>query len=120
MKRTKDRFGKFEYYNDHNLESDVKRKSAIIEKFLNERIASLDERITIRGIGFIWGIDLNAIDSKLAVECVHKAFDNGLILEVAGRHDGVLKVMPPLTIEDNILLEGLEILEKTVKEALKK
>ena len=24
-----------EYYNDHNLESDVKRKSAIIEKFLN-------------------------------------------------------------------------------------
>ena len=109
-----------EYYNDHNLESDVKRKSAIIEKFLNERIASLDERITIRGIGFIWGIDLNAIDSKLAVECVHKAFDNGLILEVAGRHDGVLKVMPPLTIEDNILLEGLEILEKTVKEALNK
>ena len=109
-----------EYYNKHNLESDVKRKSAVIEKFLNERIASLDERIKIRGIGFIWGIDLNDIDPKLAIECVHKAFDNKLVLEVAGRHDGVLKVMPPLTIEDNILLEGLEILEKTVKQALNK
>ena len=107
-----------EYFVDHKVDTEVQRKAVMIEKFLKERIASLDERITVRGIGFIWGIDFNSVDPEIAIDCVHKAFDNKLILEVAGRHDGVLKVMPPLTIEDDILLEGLEILERSIKEVL--
>ena len=59
-------------------------------------------------MGLIWGIDLNKIGSKYAIDVIHEAFNNHLIMEVAGRKDGVLKIMPPLTIEDNTLLEGLQ------------
>lgn len=108
------------YFNEHKIDEEVKRKGVIIEQFLEKEIKPLDERIKIRGIGMIWGIDFNGIDSKIAIDCVHKAFDNHLILEVAGRHDGVLKIMPPLTIEDDILTEGLNIVKKSVMEALAK
>ena len=55
---------------------------------------------------------------EIALECVHKAFYNGLICEVAGRKDGVLKIMPPLTISDEVLLEGLEIVKKVASDSL--
>ena len=68
----------------------------------------MDARLVHRGIGMIWGIDFNGIAPEKAIEVIHKAFDNHLILEVAGRHDGVVKIMPPLTIEDDTLMEGLQ------------
>ena len=69
-------------------------------------------------IGMIWGVDFNGIASEKAIEVIHKAFDNHLILEVAGRHDGVVKIMPPLTIEDDTLMEGLQIVKKSIAEVL--
>ena len=66
----------------------------------------------------IWGINFSEIDSKLALECVHSAFDNGVILEVAGRGDSVLKILSPLTIEDSVLSEGLYILKNVIKKVL--
>lgn len=108
------------YFVKHSLDKDVIRKSAIIEQYIKTNILPMDSRLYSRGIGLIWGIDFGAINPKFALECVHEAFDNGLILEVAGRKDGVLKIMPPLTIEDDVLLEGLNIIKKVVDEILKK
>ena len=54
-----------------------------------EQIGSLDSRIIIRGLGFILGIGFYIIDSSLALKFVHKAFDYGLICEVAGRKAGL-------------------------------
>ena len=91
-----------EYFCDNKLDEEVQRKGAIIEDFVNKEILSVDSRLSLRGIGMIWGIDFSEINPDLALECVHKAFDNKLILEVAGRNDSVLKIMPALTIEDEI------------------
>ena len=106
------------YFTEHRLDAEVRRKAVIIENFINEEILPLDARLTARGIGFLWGIDFGAIDPKLAIETVHHAFDRHLILEVAGRHDCVLKIMPPLTIQDDVLMEGLEIVKAAVKDTL--
>ncbi len=106
------------YFNAHKLDAEVGRKAALVEDYLHREICSLDERISCRGMGLIWGIDLSGIDSGLALEAVHRAFDRHLIMEVAGRRDSVLKILPPLTIEDNVLMEGLEIIGKVVKEVL--
>lgn len=106
------------YFCSSDLMSKVNRQAEIIQKYMISEIKSIDALLEIRGIGFIWGIDFNKINPALAVECVHKAFDNGLICEVAGRQDGVLKIMPPLTISDEVLLEGLEILKKSVSDSL--
>ena len=95
-------------------EEEVRRKEQIIRKYLEEKIEPLDARIKVRGIGMIWGIDLAGIDPKLAINTIHEAFSRGLICEVAGRKDSVVKIMPPLTIDDKTLLEGLDILTASI------
>ena len=50
----------------------------------------------------------------LIAEC----FRNGLIVERVGRDNNVLKLMPPLVIEDEKLLKGLEILRESIKAIL--
>lgn len=103
-----------EYFCNNNLDKEVQRKGVIIEDFIQKEILSIDSRLSLRGIGMIWGIDFSNVNPDLALECVHKAFDNNLILEVAGRKDSVLKIMPALTIEDDVLMEGLQILKKSI------
>lgn len=107
-----------EYFCNNNLDQEVQRKGIIIEDYVRKEILSIDSRLSLRGIGMIWGIDFSNINPGLALECVHKAFDNKLILEVAGRKDSVLKIMPALTIEDETLLEGLQLVRKSILEAI--
>ena len=106
------------YYVENKLDVVVRRNENIIKDFLIREICSLDHRITVRGIGMIWGIDFGKIDASLALKCVHKAFDMQLILEVAGRSDAVLKITPPLTIEEDVLMNGLNILKAVIVEIL--
>ena len=106
------------YYVELSMDKEVQRKAKMISDFLESEIIPLNKNLSYRGIGFIWGIDFNAIDSTLALKVVHKAFDNGLIMEVAGRKDGVLKIMPPLTIQDDILNEGLNVMKESIVDVL--
>jgi len=41
-----------------------------------------------------------------------------LIVERVGRDNNVLKIMPPLVIEDDLLIRGLEIIRDSLKEIL--
>ena len=43
---------------------------------------------------------------------------NCYIVHEAGRKDCVLKIMPPLTIEEDTLLQGLRVLKEAIREAL--
>ncbi len=106
------------YFVEHKLDEEVNRKAKIIEDYIKNEILPLDERLTMRGMGFIWGVDMTAIDPKLALAAVHEAFDRNVIMEVAGRQDAVLKIMPPLTIEDDILIEGLSYVKEAIKTVL--
>ena len=67
----------------------------------------------------MWGIDFSKIDASLAIKAVHEGFDRHLIMEVAGRKDAVLKLMPPLTIQEDVLYEGLAIVKASVEAVLK-
>ena len=107
------------YFVDHKLDEEVQRKAAIVEKFIQEEILPMDERLSYRGMGLMWGIDFTEINPALALEAVHEGFDRQLIMEVAGRKDAVLKLMPPLTIPEDVLREGLEIVKLSVEAVLK-
>ena len=98
-----------------DIQADVTRNSAMIEKFLFREIACVHGEIDIRGIGMIWGIDLNglAIDG-LAQTVADRCFGSGLVIETAGRKDNVLKLLPPLNISESDLLEGLEIIRNSL------
>ena len=103
-----------EFYNNSHIDEEVKRKALIVENYLKNEILHLDSRLSYRGIGLIWGVDFMKIDAQKALECSHACFDRGLVIELAGRHDSVLKIMPALTIEDDVLVEGLNIIKESV------
>ena len=108
-----------EYFCDNDLGNVAKEKGEVISDYLTEQILSIDDRLSVRGIGMIYGIDFADIDPKLALEASHRCFDKGLVIELAGRNDSVLKILPPLTIEKEYLNKGLEIITREVKQLLR-
>ncbi|SCJ73949.1 diaminobutyrate--2-oxoglutarate transaminase [Neobittarella massiliensis] len=102
-----------EYMLEHDIEAETRRKGAIVDQYLHREILPLDERLQVRGIGLMWGIDFARIPGA-SKEMITACFERGLVIERAGRGNDVLKIMPPLIISDDNLQKGLEI----VKEAL--
>jgi diaminobutyrate-2-oxoglutarate transaminase len=78
-------------------------------------VAETDQRVRVRGRGMLLGIDLREAGGQhRAAEIQRACFASGLILEVCGREDEVVKVMPPLTIETDVLEAGLAKLGSAV------
>lgn len=95
---------------DEKVEEGVREKSKIIKEYL-DKVASLNENIEIRGIGFMWGVDCNKVKPDVVSKgIVRECFDNGLIVERAGRNNDVVKLMPSLLTDEETLKKGMEIL----------
>ena len=61
-------------------------------------------------VGLAWA------DRQTAKAVSLGAFDKGLIAETCGQYQHVLKLIPPLTITDEDLMAGLNILADTIKD----
>ncbi len=108
-----------EYLIDNNVEEQCKVKGKLAMDFINDEILSLDKRLVCRGIGLAIGIDFTALGGdKFAKAVMQKCFEKGVIAERVGRDNAVLKIMPALTIEEDILIEGLKLVRDAVKECL--
>ncbi len=107
-----------EIFVNDGIENEVKRKGELVKEFLQNEICSLDSRITFRGLGLIWGIDFSGFEVDMTKPLIAACFRNGLIIERVGRNNNVLKIMPPLVIEDSLLMKGLEIIRDSLKEIL--
>jgi diaminobutyrate-2-oxoglutarate transaminase len=104
-----------EYWQKEDLESRVREVESYIQDYLTSEIRPLHEGLTVRGIGAIWGIDFSAAGGETAAqEIARQCFADGLIIEQAGRDNAVLKLMPPLTIENELLEKGCEVLKRAV------
>lgn len=101
------------YWKDDTLMKDVERKAGIITEAFEAIIATHPEMNLYRkGRGFFQGISF--ADPQQAAEVGRKAFENGLIIERAGIDDEVIKGFPALTIDDETLRKGLQILADSV------
>ncbi len=108
-----------EYREITNLEREVKAKETFLHNFLIDQIASLHEKISIRGLGMIWGIDVARFgDDSLPKKITSRCFELGLIVERVGRNDTVIKILPPLTIEMSTLEQGCSIIRQAFKDCL--
>ena len=104
---------------DTDLLNEVKRKEALVNDYIDSKILPMDERVSHRGIGLIHGIDLSAFGIDGLADSVSKrCFEKGLIIELAGRKDSVIKLLPPLIIPDDELLQGLDIIAASLAEKL--
>ena len=98
-----------------DVPSQVKRKEKIVKEYLEKEIKPvLSDKQEIRGIGLMWGIEF--VDGKFARAVLDKCFEKKLVIELAGRNDSVLKIMPSLVIDDELLLKGLAIIKEAIIE----
>ena len=98
-----------------NITDLIKKKENIIKTQLNDISDISNNKIFIRGKGMIWGIDLNSTGiAQVGTLCSKACFEHKVIIEVCGNNHNTLKIMPPLTIEDELLLDGLKIIKKVV------
>ena len=107
-----------DYMLDAKVEDGVKEREAVIKSFLEENIVKVygEKGISVRGIGCMWGIEMNKNAMSRAVQ--QACFRRGLILERAGRDDSVVKLMPSLVIPMDTLKKGLEIVKEAVDEVM--
>lgn len=103
-----------DYFKDDVLMNEVQKKSHTIFEAL-EPLKQLPE-VQVRGRGMIAGIDLGSGDRVRAV--VAKCFEAGVLACGCGTGGRVLKVIPPLTIPDGELQEGLRIITESVKDIM--
>ena len=108
-----------EYWADDAFEKEVARKGEVVARRFQKIAGMLNElgvEATERGRGLMRGIDVGSGD--VADKITHKAFENGLVIETSGQDGEVVKCLCPLTITDEELARGLDILETSAREAL--
>jgi diaminobutyrate-2-oxoglutarate transaminase len=107
-------------FHDEHFETRTAALSEQAERGLTEMICALDDRIQIRGVGLMWGIDLTLIDptGAFAKSVSQQCFADHLIIERVGRNDTVLKMLPPLTISPEDLDDGIMRIAGAIKRCL--
>jgi diaminobutyrate-2-oxoglutarate transaminase len=81
-----------------------------------EEIASANPIIgEVRGLGLMLGVEIVdpatlEPDGRAAAAVQREALERGLIIEVGGRDDAVLRMLPPLTVDRHAAATGLDIL----------
>jgi diaminobutyrate-2-oxoglutarate transaminase len=102
------------FWRDDALSREVERKAALIRTWVEDLLRrNPAARGEPRGRGFIQGILFPA--PGLAVQVARAAFRRGLVIETAGSADEVLKILPPLVIDDAGLEAGFEVLEESLQ-----
>ncbi|TWT34882.1 diaminobutyrate--2-oxoglutarate transaminase [Blastopirellula retiformator] len=102
------------YWQDDQLSQDVNRKAKKIKATLLDLAETYGA--DVRGRGLIQGIQFHEEDVASVIS--RAAYDRGLIIETAGPNDEVVKTLPPLTIAEDALDNGLKILVDSVREVL--
>lgn len=104
------------FWQDDLLTQDVARKAQRVERRLTELVGKYAPSAQVRGRGLIWGIEFE--DVQLATRISQACFKRGLIIETAGIDDQVLKLLPSLTLSEDELCHGLDVIEAGLREAL--
>ncbi len=100
------------YWTTDEFTQAVSRKTNIVQAWLGHIARTYPEAgFSARGRGMIQG--LATADAGLARKITARAFELGLVIETSGSEDQVIKLLPALTIEEQVLRRGLDILERS-------
>ncbi|WP_027329523.1 diaminobutyrate--2-oxoglutarate transaminase [Marinimicrobium agarilyticum] len=106
------------YWDNDDMGKVVEYKGQIIEEELKKMAADFPElEPQVRGVGMVWGVEMA---TGLASEASQEAFSRGLVMETAGADDQVLKFLPSLLIEEEILREGLQVVRDSLAALVEK
>jgi len=95
----------------------VRRKGEILAGLLRDvQARHPGHRLQVRGRGLIQGLEMPRPELAKAVS--REAFRQGIIIELAGPNDEVLKCLPPLVIEESDLRRGIATLGQIIDAVL--
>ncbi len=94
--------------------------AGILERL--RRMQSTHEVIgDVRGRAMMTAIELVAdratkepLDGATGTKILERCLENGVVILKAGTYDNVIRLLPPITIEDGLLGEGLGILDEAI------
>lgn len=105
-------------------------RAAFVGQRIKDRLTVISERQGMEAIGDVRGLgamvafelvkdrDTKDADPALTNAIVAEAEKRGLILLSCGTRVNVVRILTPLTIEEDILAEGLDILEASIEAAI--
>jgi diaminobutyrate-2-oxoglutarate transaminase len=99
------------YWSDGELQARTAANGEHVAAALTA-IAASAATARVRGRGMVQAIEFDT--PGMALKVAAAAFDLGLIIETVGPDDQVVKLMPPLTIGDDELGQGLALLAEAV------
>ncbi|MBE3589886.1 MAG: aspartate aminotransferase family protein [Firmicutes bacterium] len=105
------------------IEEKLPERAAALGPRVMERLREMQKRFPVigdvRGIGLMIGMEFvdpktNAPDGELAHRVIAEALRRGLLLYPAGPYGQVIRLMPALNVPEDVLDEGLGILEQAI------
>lgn len=104
------------YWTDSNLEKGTEQRGHLVHEALGELATQYGNgTFKVRGNGLLQGIDVG--DTELASNISKAAFERHLIVETCGAGDTTVKMLPPIVIEEDELLDGLARLNDAFAQA---
>lgn len=104
------------YWRSQTFSEEVKRMGDLMRRRLETIASEHANSFAVRGRGMALGFDCQM--AEIAEATTRKAFDKGLIVERCGPVDQVVKFLPALTIDHELLTRGLDIFEESLAETL--
>lgn len=108
------------------VEEDLCARATELGSRLKQRLesirATIPQIVDIRGPGFMVAVEFNTADGKapdadFANRVRLEALKRNLVLLTCGVYGNVVRFLAPITIEDEVFAEGLDILEASIKAA---
>ncbi|MBO2449686.1 diaminobutyrate--2-oxoglutarate transaminase [Actinomadura barringtoniae] len=103
-----------DFWTGEGMEKQTLAKGEQIERALNEialeHAGAVD---TVRGRGLVWGMVMR--DPEMASKVCAEAFQRGLLMETSGPESEVVKLLPPLTVTEAELDQGLAIIAEAMR-----
>lgn len=106
------------YWSNNDLSEAVKYKEKIVRESLEAIVKKHGGAMgmRVRGRGLLYGLEID--EPGLPAEISKMCFEKGLVIELAGAKDQVVKFLPPLLIEEADLKAGLAIVAETIDELI--
>jgi acetylornithine/N-succinyldiaminopimelate aminotransferase len=100
------------YMVDNDLPAQVAKKGEIVERRLNSLLDRSPLVAEVRGKGLMWAVQFSG---DIGERITNAALANGLI--VNNVRPNAVRIVPPLTVTEEELEQGLAVLEHVIDEA---
>lgn len=107
------------FWENDELSESVQEKGDYVSNQLSELIVKYPElKGELRGRGLMKGVAWE--DHDMAAKISKESFERGLIMETSGPQGEVMKLLPPLIIDEEGLEKGLQIIDESIQHIINK